>query len=53
MVMILVPVKIKDDVLHALYKAVGLKTPGQGIAFSVPVDNVIGLSEVKPNEKVE
>ena len=36
-VMILVPTKIKDDVLHALYKEVGLETPGQGIAFSVPV----------------
>jgi nitrogen regulatory protein PII len=53
MVMILVPIKIKEDVLHALYKAVGLKTPGQGIAFSVPVDNVIGLSENTTKEKTE
>ena len=53
MVMILVPAKIKEDVLHALYKAVGLKTPGQGIAFSVPVDNVIGLSENTTKEKTE
>ncbi len=44
MVMIIVPSKIKEDVLHALYKAVGLKTPGQGIAFSMPVDDVVGLS---------
>ena len=44
-VMILVPKKIKDDVLHALYKEVGLDTPGQGIAFSVPVDSVVGISE--------
>ena len=43
-VMILVPSKIKDDILHALYRAVGLRTPGQGIAFSLPVDNVVGLS---------
>lgn len=43
-VLILVPSKIKDDVLHALYKAVGLNTPGQGIAFAVPVDNVVGLN---------
>ena len=47
-VMILVPTKIKDAVLHALYKEVGLDTPGQGIAFSVPVDNVVGLSEGTP-----
>lgn len=44
MVMILVPTDIKDDILHALYRAVGLKTPGQGIAFSMPVDSVVGLS---------
>ena len=44
MVMILVPAKIKEAVLHALYKAVGLDTPGQGIAFAMPVDNVIGLA---------
>ncbi len=45
MVMILVPTAIKDDILHALYRAVGLKTPGQGIAFSMPVDAVVGLTE--------
>ena len=44
-VMILVPKKIKDDVLHALYKEVGLDTAGQGIAFSVPVDSVVGISD--------
>ena len=42
-VMILVPVAIKDDVLHGLYRTVGLKTPGQGIAFSLPVDAAVGL----------
>ena len=45
MVMILVPSAIKDDILHALYRSVGLQTPGQGIAFSLPVDGVVGLSE--------
>ena len=44
-VMILVPSAIKDDVLHALYKDAGLATAGQGIAFALPVDNVVGLSE--------
>ena len=42
-VMILVDAAIKNDILHALYKAVGLQTPGQGIAFSMPVDDVVGL----------
>lgn len=43
-VMILVPSAIKDDVLHALYRDAGLKTEGQGIAFSVAASNVVGLS---------
>ncbi len=47
-VMILVPAEIKNDILHALYRAVGLKTPGQGIAFSMPVDEVVGLSTGAP-----
>ena len=45
--MIVVPAKIKDDVLHALYKDVGLQTAGQGIAFSMPVDGAVGLTPVE------
>ncbi len=52
MVMILVESKIRDDILHALYRAVGLNTPGQGIAFSLPVDSVVGLSSFS-DEKIE
>ncbi len=51
-VMILVPTKIKDSVMHALYKEVGLDTPGQGIAFSVPVESAVGLSENTPTPTV-
>lgn len=47
-VMILVPAKIKDAVLNALYEEVGLDTAGQGIAFSVPVDGVVGIAEAQP-----
>lgn len=43
-VMILVPAEIKDDVLHAIYRDAGLKTAGQGIAFSVAADNVVGIT---------
>ena len=50
-VMILVPKEIKDDVLHALYNEVGLETAGQGIAFSAPVDSVVGLTS--PSQKTE
>jgi len=59
-VMILVPTEIKNDILHALYRAVGLKTPGQGIAFSMPVTAAVGLADhikwdAKPskNEKIK
>jgi len=42
-VMILVPSDIKDAVLHAVYRNAGLKSEGQGIAFSMPVDKVVGM----------
>ena len=46
--MILVPQEIKDTVLKGIYKAAGLNTAGQGIAFSVAVDKTVGLGEEKP-----
>jgi nitrogen regulatory protein PII len=52
-VMIVVNKEFKDDVMIALNKAVGLETAGQGIAFSVPVDRVIGISEDNGQEKKE
>ena len=44
-VMILIDSALKNDILHAIYKTAGLKTPGQGIAFALPVEDVVGLSE--------
>ncbi len=52
-VMILVERAIRDDILHAVYRAVGLNTPGQGIAFSLPVDQVVGLSTPAKTEEKE
>ena len=56
-VMILVSADIKDKVLHAIYKNAGLKSEGSGIAFSLPVDEVVGLStasdEKQPEAKTE
>lgn len=49
-VLILVPSEIKDSVLHAVYQRAGLKTEGQGIAFSVSVDEAVGLSSPAPAE---
>ena len=42
-VMIIVSKAIKEAVLHSLYKNVGLDSPGQGIAFTVTVDDVVGM----------
>lgn len=51
-VMLLVPAKIKDNVLHAIYQKAGLETEGQGIAFSMPVSKAVGLrSSDKPADK--
>ncbi len=44
-VVILVPHKIKDDVLNAVYKDVGINTKGQGIAFAIPATDVMGIVE--------
>lgn len=54
-VLILVPAEIKDNVLHAIYKNAGLKSEGKGIAFSLPVDEVVGIStpSAEPAEQVE
>ena len=43
-VLIVVPTECKDNILHALYKEVGLESKGQGIAFSLPVDSVVGIT---------
>lgn len=53
MVIILVPTEIRDDILHALYRSVGLKTPGQGIAFSLPVDSAVGLTQEMPSKPTD
>lgn len=50
-VLILVNKDIKEPILHAIYKKVGLNSPGQGIAFCLPVDDVMGLSQPQVNTK--
>ena len=45
LVMIIIAKEIKENVLKAIYEKVGLDTPGQGIAFTVPVDDVVGIKK--------
>ena len=59
MVLILVKEKLSDKILKAIYDKAGLQTKGQGIAFSLPVEDVVGLkidnfeSEDKKKEEVK
>ena len=46
-VMILVKSEIRKDILKGLYNAVGSHTPAQGIAFSLPVEDVVGIDKSK------
>ena len=46
-VVILVNKKIRDVVLHEIYDKAGLETKGQGIAFTMPVSAVAGVSSKK------
>ena len=41
-VIILAETSIKDGILKAINKAAGLETKGQGIAFTLPVSDVVG-----------
>lgn len=52
-VMILAKTDIVDDMLKALYKAVGSSTEAQGIAFALPVDDVVGVKEMLSSKKDE
>ena len=47
MVMIVVPVEIRDRILHGFYESLSLRTQAQGIAFSLPVDAVAGIKTGK------
>ena len=47
--MMVVEKDIRDQVLHALYKQMGMQKKAQGIVFSLPVSDVAGLA-VKPAE---
>ena len=53
-VMIVVEKSIRDDILTAIYKQMGMGKKAQGIAFSLPVSDVAGLvKEPEPKETEE
>ena len=53
MVIILVPKDIRDAVMMAINEGAGMSTKGQGIAFSFPVNETIGLDVKPPKEETK
>ena len=49
--MMVVEKSIKNSILNAIYKEMGMGKPAQGIAFTLPVSDVAGL--VKEHEQGE
>lgn len=53
MIYIVVADDIADKVLSAIYKEAGLATDGRGIAFALPVDDVVGIKVPKDEEEAK
>ena len=52
--MMVVEKEIRDEVLNALYKEMGMAKKAQGIVFSLPVSDVAGLVQIdKIPESIE
>ena len=51
-VLILAPVKDKQEIMQAIAKGAGLTTNAKGIVFSMPVDDIVGVFE-KPEAQVK
>lgn len=52
-VMIVVEKGIRDDILNAIYKQMGMGKKAQGIAFSLPVSDVAGLVKEPEHPETE
>ncbi|MBR6783955.1 MAG: P-II family nitrogen regulator [Clostridia bacterium] len=50
MLMMVVEKDIRDNVLHALYKQMGMQKKAQGIVFALPVSDVAGLVQIPEKE---
>ena len=51
--MMVVEKDIRDNILNALYKQMGMSKKAQGIVFSLPVSDVAGLAQAIPTEAAE
>ena len=51
--MMVVEKSLRDKVLNAIYREMGMAKKARGIAFSLPVSDVAGLAPVQPTEEKE
>jgi len=51
--MMVVEKTIRDSVLNALYKSMGMAKKAQGIVFSLPVSDVAGLVQIEEKKEQE
>ena len=51
--MMVVEKELRDKVLNAIYKEMGMAKKAQGIAFSLPVSDVTGLVQQEEKKKAE
>jgi len=51
--MMVVEKTIRDDVLNALYREMGMAKKAKGIAFSLPVSDVTGLVQLEEKKEAE
>jgi len=51
--MLVVEKDIRDQILNALYKEMGMAKKAQGIAFSLPVSDVAGLVQLEEKKTQE
>lgn len=47
------PAESKDEVLRTVYSKAGLESEANGIAFSVPVTNAVGLTGFSKTKETE
>ena len=52
-VLILTTIETKKSIMKAVCQSAGLKTPGRGLTFSLPVDDVMGMAMGVPVEDGE
>ena len=51
MLMMVVEKEIRDNILNAVYKQMGMDKKSHGIIFSLPVSDVAGLAKAEPQKE--